>query len=86
MKLALLILKFISIFQKYFWNVKNTDLKQENNKKNFVNLYKDIVLVTRVCTFCRTLFTNNNIKIVIKSHTFLFHPGEKIIDRGTRSS
>ena len=32
-----------------------------------------IVLVTRVRIFCTTLFTNNNIKIVIKSHTFLFH-------------
>ena len=31
-----------------------------------------MVLVTRVRIFCTTLFTNN-IKIVIKSHTFLFH-------------
>ena len=50
-----------------------TNLKQINNKKTLVNLYKDIVLVTRVRIFCTTLFTNNNIKIVVKSHTFLFH-------------
>ena len=49
-----------------------TNLKQINNKKTLVNLYKDIVLVNRVRTFSTTLFTNNNIKIVIKSHTFLF--------------
>ena len=42
-------------------------------KKTSVNLYKDIVLVTRVRIFCATLFTNNNIKIVIKSSTFLIH-------------
>ena len=34
------------------------------------------MLVTCVRIFCTTLFTNNNIKIVIKSHTFLFHPRE----------
>ena len=34
-------------------------------KKTLVNLYKDIVLVTRVRIFGTTLFTNNNIKIVI---------------------
>ena len=47
-----------------------------NNKKSktLVNLYEDIVLVTRVRIFCTTLFTNNNIKIVIKSSTFLDHP------------
>ena len=33
----------------------------------------DIVLVTRVRIFCTTLFTKNNIKIVIKSSTFLDH-------------
>jgi hypothetical protein len=49
--------------------VKN--LKQINNKRTLVNLYKDIVLVTRVHIFCTTLFTNNNIKVVIKMHTFL---------------
>ena len=38
-----------------------------NNKtKTLVNLYKDIVvLVTSVRIFCTTLFTNNNIKVVI---------------------
>ena len=54
--------------------VGKTNLKQINNKKTLVNLYKVIVLVTRVRILCTTLFTNNNIKIVIKSHTFLFHP------------
>ena len=29
--------------------------------------------MTRLRIFCTTLFTNNNIKIVIKSHTFQFH-------------
>ena len=29
-----------------------------NNKKKFVNLYKDIVLVNRVRIFCTTLFYN----------------------------
>ena len=42
-----------------------------NNKRTLVNLYKDIVLVTRVRIFCTTLFTNNNIKVVIQIHTFL---------------
>ena len=42
-----------------------------NNKIVLVNLYKDIVLVTRVRIFCTTLFTNNNIKVVIQMHTFL---------------
>ena len=32
------------------------------------------MLVTRVHIFCMTLFTNNNIKIVIKSLTLWFHP------------
>ena len=41
------------------------------NKKNIVNLYKDIVFVTRVCIFCTTLFTNNNIKVVIQINAFL---------------
>ena len=49
-----------------------TSLKQINNKGTLVNLHKDIVLVTRVLIFCRTLFTNNNIKIVIQMHTFLY--------------
>ena len=42
-----------------------------NNKRTLVNLYKDIVLVTRVRIFCMTLFTNYNIKVVILMHTFL---------------
>ena len=37
------------------------------------------MLVTRVRIFCTTLFTNN-IKIVIKSHTFLFHPDSFVIE------
>ena len=40
------------------------------NKRTLVNLYKDIVLVTRVRIFCTTLFTNNNIKVMIQMHTF----------------
>ena len=48
-----------------------TNLKQINNKRTLVNLYKDIVLVTRARIFCTTLFTNNNIKVVIQMHTFL---------------
>ena len=42
-----------------------------NKKRALVNLYKDIVLVTRVCIFCTTLFTNNNIKFVIQYNAFL---------------
>ena len=42
-----------------------------NNKRTIVNLYKDIVFVTSVRIFCTTLFTNNNIKVVIQMHTFL---------------
>ena len=42
---------------------------------------EDIVLVTRVRIFCTTLFTNNNIKIVIKSSTFLDHqPSTTILE------
>ena len=41
-------------------------LKQISNKGALVNLYKDIVLVTRVRIFCTTLFINNNIKVVIQ--------------------
>ena len=51
-----------------------TSLKQINNKRTLVNLNKDIVLVTRLCIFCTTLFTNNNIKVVIQMHAFLFDP------------
>ena len=50
-----------------------TNLKQISNKRALVDLYKDIVLVTCVRIFCTTLFTKNNIKIVIKSHTLLIH-------------
>ena len=44
-----------------------------NYKRKLVNLYKDIVLVTRVHIFCTTLFINNNVKIVIQKNTFLEH-------------
>ena len=44
-----------------------------NNKRKLVNLYKDIVLVTRVRIFCKALFTKNNIKVVIKIDAFLAH-------------
>ena len=42
-------------------------------KRTLVNLYKDIVLVTRVRIFCTALFTNNNIKVMIKIDAFLAH-------------
>jgi hypothetical protein len=45
-----------------------------NNKRTLVLLYKDIVLVTSVHIFYTTLFTNNNIKVVIQMHTFLMDP------------
>ena len=35
---------------------------------NIVNLYKDIVLMTLLRIFCTTLFTNNNVKVVIQMH------------------
>ena len=49
------------------------NLKQINNKRTLVNLYKDIVLVTRLRIFCTKLFTNNNIKIVIQKYASLFN-------------
>ena len=51
-----------------------TNLKQINIKRTLVNLYKDIVLVTRLRFFCTTLFTKNNIKIAIQMHAFQFYP------------
>ena len=42
-----------------------------------VNLYKDIVLVTHLLIFCTSLFTNNNIKVVIQMHSFLFDQQNK---------
>ena len=47
------------------WKLK-TSLKQINDKRTLVNFYKDIVLVTRVRSFCTALFTNNNIKVASK--------------------
>ena len=43
-----------------------------NYKRTLVNLYTDIVLGTRLSIFCTTLFTINNIKVVIQMHAFLF--------------
>ena len=37
-----------------------------------MNLYKDIVLVTRLRIFSTTLFTNNSIKVVIQMHSVQF--------------
>ena len=51
---------------------KLTNLKQIDNKRTFVNLYKGIVLVTPLNIFSMILFTNNNIKVVIQMHAFLF--------------
>ena len=48
-----------------------TSVKQINNKRTLVNLYKDIVLVTRLHIFCTVLFTNYNIKVVIQIDAFL---------------
>ena len=48
-----------------------TSVKQMNNKRTLVNLYKDIVLVTRVRIFGTTLFTYNNIKVVIQINALL---------------
>ena len=50
-----------------------------NNKRTLVNLYKDIVLVTRVRIFCATLFTNNNIKVVIQMYTYLSNGSNYIV-------
>ena len=44
-----------------------------NKNRVLVNLYKDIVLVTRARMFCTALFTNNNIKVVIQIDAFLAH-------------
>ena len=49
-----------------------------NKKRALVNLYKDIVLVTRVRIFCTALFTNNNIKVVIQIDAFLARRGCKL--------
>ena len=56
-----------------------TKLKQIDNKRTLVNLYKDIVLVTLLRIFCMKLFTNNNIEVVIQMHAFLFDKREKRI-------
>ena len=40
-----------------------------NRKRALVDLYKDIVLVTRVRIFCTALFTNN-IKVMIQIDAF----------------
>ena len=50
-----------------------TSSKQINNKRTLVNLYKDIVLVTRVRIFSTALFTSNNIKLVIQIDAFLVY-------------
>ena len=39
-------------------------------KRTLNHLNKDIVLVTRVRIFCTTLFTSNNIKVVIQINAF----------------
>ena len=49
-----------------------THLKQIYNKRTLVNLYKNIVLVTRLRIFCIVLFANNNIKVGIQMHAFLY--------------
>ena len=41
-----------------------------NIRGTLVNLYKEIVMVTRLRIFCKTLFTNNNIKIMIQMQAF----------------
>ena len=46
-----------------------TNLNQLNNKRKLVDLYKDIVLVTRLRIFCTT---NKNIKVEIPVQAFQF--------------
>ena len=50
-----------------------------NKKKTLVNLYRQIVSVTRLRIFCTTLFTQNNIKVVIQMHSFQFDPLLKLL-------
>ena len=69
---ALYVYNLFSFFKKIFL-VYETNLKQINNKIRLVNLYKDIMLVTRVRIFCTALFNNNNIKVVIQIDAFLAH-------------
>ena len=52
--------------------VCETSFKQINNQRTLVNLYKYIVLVTRVHIFRTALFTNN-IKVMIQIDAFLAH-------------
>ena len=63
--------KLVMKFMKFRKKLK-INLKQINNKTTLVNLYGDIVLMTRLRIICKTLFTNNNIKVVIQMHSFLF--------------
>ena len=49
----------------------NYKINKMANKRTLLNLYKDIVLVTRLRIFCTTLLTNNNIKVVIQINAFL---------------
>ena len=54
-----------------------TSLKQIDNKRTLVYLYKDVALVTCVHIFCTALFTNNNLKVVIQIDAFLAHQFKK---------
>ena len=74
-KLVMKLMNFINSII-YFHFSKNifSMLKQIDSKRTLVNLYKNIVWVTRVRICCTTLFTNNNIKVVIQMHAFLFDP------------
>ena len=74
-KLVMKLIIFVNFYNlfRFFKKIFETSLKQINNKRTLVNLYKDIVLVTRVRVFCTALFTNYNIKVVIQIDTFLAH-------------
>ena len=56
-----------------------TNLKQINNKRTFVNLYEDIVLVTRLRIISTTFFTNKNTKILIQMYAFQFYLAVHIV-------
>ena len=61
-----------------------TNSKQIDNKRILVNLYKDILLMTRQRIFYTTLFSvyQQHIKIVIQIHAFQIGPEESIILQG----
>ena len=51
-----------------------TNLKQINNKRTLVILFKDIDLLTRPNHFLYDIVFNINIKVAIQMHAFLMDP------------